>query len=129
MSKSSYDFTLYGPDTENSTARRRNWSASSRACRGCRTSSSDLQIKNPRVNIVLDRDRAAALDLNWSNISSALYDAFGPQFASTIYAPTNQYRVLLEMLPQYQQHTDGLDMIYLKSRHRPAGAAERGGAS
>ena len=76
---------------------------------------SDLQIKTPRVNIVLDRDRAAALHLNWNTISSTLYDAFGPQFASTIYAPNNQYRVLLEMLPKFQQHTDGLDMIYLKS--------------
>ena len=85
---------------------------------GLQDVSSDLQIKTPRVNIVLDRDRAAALNLNWNNISSTLYDAFGPQFASTIYAPTNQYRVLLEMLPQYQQHTDGLDMIYLKIGHR-----------
>jgi HAE1 family hydrophobic/amphiphilic exporter-1 len=44
-----------------------------------------------------------------------LYDAFGPRFSSTIYAPTNQYRVLLEMLPEYQQHADGLSKIYLKS--------------
>jgi len=43
--------------------------------------------QEPRVKIILDRDRAAALNLNWSNVSSALYDAFGPQFASTIYAP------------------------------------------
>ena len=83
---------------------------------------SDLQIKTPRVNIVLDRDRAAALHLNWTTISSTLYDAFGPQFSSTIYSPTNQYRVLLEMLPQYQEHTDGLDLIYLKSDDRQDGA-------
>jgi HAE1 family hydrophobic/amphiphilic exporter-1 len=76
---------------------------------------SDLQIKNPRVNIVLDRDRAAALHVNWSNVASVLYDAFGPQLASTIYSPTNQYQVLLEMLPQYQRYTDGLKMLYLKS--------------
>src|SRR5262249_7549945 len=53
--------------------------------------------------------------VNWNSISSALYDAFGPQLASTIYSPTNQYRVLLEMLPTYQRFTDGLKMIYLKS--------------
>ncbi len=75
----------------------------------------DLQIKNPTVRIVLDRDKAAALNLNWTEISGTLYDAFGPQLASTIYSSTNQYRVLLEMLPQYQQYTDGLKMIYLKS--------------
>src|SRR5579864_7668034 len=76
---------------------------------------SDLQIRNPRVNVVLDRDRAAALNVNWNSIASTLYDAFGPQLASTIYAPTNQYQVLLEMLPGYQRFTDGLKMIYLKS--------------
>ncbi len=92
---------------------------------GLQEVTSDLQIKTPRVNIVLDRDRAAALNLNWNTISSTLYDAFGPQLASTIYAPTNQYRVLLEMLPQYQQHTDGLDMIYLKSDDRQHGPAGR----
>ena len=84
---------------------------------------SDLQIRNPQVNIVLDRDRAAALNVNWNNIASALYDAFGPQLSSTIYSPTNQYQVLLEMLPQYQRFTDGLKMIYLKSDSRPDGAA------
>ncbi len=64
---------------------------------------------------MLDRDRAAALNVNWSNVASTLYDAFGPQLTSTIYSPTNQYQVLLEMLPQYQRYTDGLKMLYLKS--------------
>jgi len=77
--------------------------------------SSDLQIKNPRVNVILDRDRAAALGVNWNNIPACSTTHSGPQFSSTIYSPTNQYRVLLEMLPQYQEHTDGLKMIYLKS--------------
>jgi hypothetical protein len=55
------------------------------------------------------------LNLNWNGVSTALYDAFGPEYSTTIYSPTNQYEVLLEMLPQYQEHTDGLKMIYLKS--------------
>jgi HAE1 family hydrophobic/amphiphilic exporter-1 len=115
MSKSSYDFTLYGPDTEQLYTEAPKLEKVVAQIPGLQEVQSDLQIKTPRINIVLDRDRAAALHLNWNTISSTLYDAFGPQFASTIYAPTNQYRVLLEMLPKYQQHTDGLDMIYLKS--------------
>ncbi|HEY1493644.1 MAG TPA: efflux RND transporter permease subunit, partial [Candidatus Solibacter sp.] len=115
MSKSSYDFTLYGPDTQQLYTEAPKLERVIAKIPGLQEVQSDLQIKTPRVNIVLDRDRAAALHLNWNTISSTLYDAFGPQFASTIYAPTNQYRVLLEMLPKYQQHTDGLDMIYLKS--------------
>jgi HAE1 family hydrophobic/amphiphilic exporter-1 len=115
MSKSSYDFTLYGPDTQQLYTEAPKLERIIARMPGLQEVSSDLQIKTPRVNVVLDRDRAAALGLDWNNISSTLYDAFGPQFSSTIYAPTNQYRVLLEMLPQFQEHTDGLNMIYLKS--------------
>ena len=115
MSKSSFDFTLYGPDTQQLYTEAPKLERIIARIPGLQEVSSDLQIKNPRVNVILDRDRAAALGLNWNNISSVLYDAFGPQFSSTIYSPTNQYRVLLEMLPQYQEHTDGLKMIYLKS--------------
>jgi multidrug efflux pump subunit AcrB len=61
---------------------------------------SDLQIKDPRIEITIDRDRAAALGGNWTNIANMLYDAFGPQLVSTIYAETNQYRVLLEVLTE-----------------------------
>jgi HAE1 family hydrophobic/amphiphilic exporter-1 len=115
MQKSGYDFTLYGPDTEQLYAEAPKLERVLARMPGLQEVSSDLQIKNPRVNIILDRDRAAALGLNWIGTSQALYDAFGPQFSSTIYAPNNQYRVLLEMLPQFQTHTDGLNMIYLKS--------------
>ncbi len=115
MSKSAYDYTLFGPDTQQLYAEAPKLERAIGRMPGLQDVTSDLQIKTPRINIVLDRDRAAALHLNWQTISSTLYDAFGPQFASTIYAPNNQYRVLLEMLPKFQQHTDGLDMIYLKS--------------
>jgi len=115
QSKSSYDFTLYGPDTQQLYTEAPKLQAVVERLPGLADVTSDLQIKNPQVNIMLNRDRAAALNLNWTTISSTLYDAFGPQLASTIYAPTNQYQVLLEMLPQYQRFTDGLKMIYLKS--------------
>jgi HAE1 family hydrophobic/amphiphilic exporter-1 len=115
MSKSSYDYTLYGPDTTQLFAEAQKLEQVMSKLPGLTEVNTDLQIKNPTVRIVLDRDKAAALNLNWTEISATLYDAFGPQLASTIYSSTNQYRVLLEMLPQYQQYTDGLKMIYLKS--------------
>jgi HAE1 family hydrophobic/amphiphilic exporter-1 len=115
MSKSSYDFTLYGPDTQQLYTEAPKLERIIGRIPGLTEVSSDLQIRNPTVNIVLDRDRAAALSVNWNSIAGSLYDAFGPQLSSTIYSPTNQYRVLLEMLPGYQRFTDGLKMIYLKS--------------
>jgi hydrophobe/amphiphile efflux-1 (HAE1) family protein len=115
MSKSAFDFTLYGPDTKQLYEEAPKLERVIARLPGLQEVTSDLQIKTPRVNIVLDRDRAAALNLNWNTVSSTLYDAFGPQFSTTIYSPTNQYRVLLEMLPTYQEHADGLDLIYMKS--------------
>ena len=115
MSKSAYDYTLYGPDTKQLYEEAPKFEHVVNRLPGLQEVTSDLQIKTPRINIVLDRDRAAALNLNWNTISSTLYDAFGPQFSSTIYGSTSQYRVLLEMLPRYQEHSDGLDLIYLKS--------------
>jgi HAE1 family hydrophobic/amphiphilic exporter-1 len=115
QSKSSYDFTLYGPDTQQLYTEAQKLERVVNKLPGLAEVTSDLQIKNPRVNIVLDRDRAASLNVNWTNVAGVLYDAFGPQLATTIYSPTNQYQVLLEMLPQYQRYTDGLKMLYLKS--------------
>jgi HAE1 family hydrophobic/amphiphilic exporter-1 len=115
MSRSSYDFTLYGPDTQELYTDAQKLERIVARLPGLVEVNTDLQIKTPRVNIVLDRDRAAALNLNWQAVSQTLYDAFGPQLSSTIYSPTNQYRVLLEMNPEYQRFIDGLKMIYLKS--------------
>jgi len=115
MSKSSYDFTLYGPDTQQLYTEAQKLEKLITHVPGLQEVNTDLQIRNPRVNVVLDRDRAAALAVNYQSVSQTLYDAFGPQLSSTIYAPTNQYRVLLEMNPQYQMYTDGLKMLYVRS--------------
>src|SRR5205814_7111789 len=76
---------------------------------------SDLQLRNPRVRIEIDRDKAAALQLNAQGIESTLYQGVGPSWVSTIYAPIAQYKVMLELLPKYQEHADALAFLYLKS--------------
>src|SRR5262249_35296985 len=57
--------------------------------------SNDLEMKSPRVNLVIDRDKAAVVGLNATTVQNALYDALGPKWSSTIYGNTAQYRVLL----------------------------------
>jgi HAE1 family hydrophobic/amphiphilic exporter-1 len=79
----------------------------------------DMQMKSPRVNLIIDRDKAAALHLDAAQFSSALYSGFGPRWSSTIYGADNQYRVLLELDPRYQQHVDALQSIGFKT---PGGA-------
>src|SRR5471032_575314 len=72
-------------------------------------------MKSPRVNLVINRDQAAALGLSASDIETALYDGFGPQWASTIYGSAAQYKVLLELDPKYQEHADSLEKIAFKT--------------
>ena len=114
-SASSYDYTLYGPDTEDLYRQAPKLEAAMTRLPGLVDVISDLQIKNPQIQITIDRDRAAALNVDWNNIANMLYDAFGPQLVSTIYGTNNQYRVLLEVLPKYQRQEDSLKLLYLKS--------------
>ena len=60
--------------------------------------SSDMEMKSPRVNLVIDRDKAA-VGLNATTVENALYDGLGPKWSSTIYGDAAQYRVLLELDP------------------------------
>jgi HAE1 family hydrophobic/amphiphilic exporter-1 len=77
--------------------------------------STDLEVKSPRIDLVMDRDKAAAVGLNATDIQNALYDGLGPKWSSTIYAPTAQYRVLLELDPKYQLQADSLEKIAFKA--------------
>jgi hydrophobic/amphiphilic exporter-1 (mainly G- bacteria), HAE1 family len=72
----------------------------------------DLQVKSPRVNVVVDRDRAASLNLDVTSIENALYSGYGPKWSTTIYSATNQYEVLMEIQQKYQAFADYLSKIY-----------------
>src|SRR2546426_902723 len=63
---------------------------------------SDLQISNPQATVTINRDRAAALGVTAEQIEEALYNAYGSRQVSTIYTSTNQYWVVMELLPEYQ---------------------------
>jgi HAE1 family hydrophobic/amphiphilic exporter-1 len=77
--------------------------------------STDLQMKNPLMSVNIDRERAALYGLNAKQIENALYSAYGPELTSNIYTPANQYQVLEEMKPKYQEWTDYLSKIYFKA--------------
>jgi HAE1 family hydrophobic/amphiphilic exporter-1 len=76
---------------------------------------SDLQIASPQVMVDIDRDRAVALGLSPQQIEDALYTAYGSRQVSTIYTPSNQYAVILQVAPEYQRTPEGLSKIYLHS--------------
>jgi HAE1 family hydrophobic/amphiphilic exporter-1 len=76
---------------------------------------SDLLIKNPQARIEVDRDRAASLGITADQVETALYNAYGSRQISTIYTPTNQYWVILEVMPEYQRDLPALDQLYIRS--------------
>ena len=77
--------------------------------------STDLEMKSPRVDIVIDRDKAAAVGLDASQLETTLYEGFGPKWSSTIYGSRAQYKVLVELNPKYQQRADSLENISFKA--------------
>jgi HAE1 family hydrophobic/amphiphilic exporter-1 len=76
---------------------------------------SDLLISSPLVEVDIDRDHASALGVTANQIEDALYNAYGTRQVSDIYAPTNDYWVILELLPQFQQDPNALNSLYVRS--------------
>jgi HAE1 family hydrophobic/amphiphilic exporter-1 len=74
---------------------------------------SDMDLASPSVNVVINRDRAASLGISPSQIETALGAAFGGEQISTMYGASNQYWVMLELLPQYQNDPADLNRLYL----------------
>ena len=75
----------------------------------------DLQITSPQIMVDIDRDKAATLGVSADQIESALDAAYGAQQVSTIYTPSNQYWVILEVDPQYQRDPTALGLLYVRS--------------
>src|SRR5438094_3016750 len=74
---------------------------------------SDQQIAAPHISIEIDRDVAARLGISASLIDETLYDAFGQRQVATMYTATNQYKVILEVQPQFQDDPNALSKIYV----------------
>jgi HAE1 family hydrophobic/amphiphilic exporter-1 len=82
---------------------------------GLQDVNSDLQITSPQIVVDIDRDKASALGVTADQIESALGAAYGSKQVSTIYTPTNQYWVILEVDPQYQLDSSALARLYVRA--------------
>ena len=74
---------------------------------------SDLLTRGKQAYLVIDRDRASSLGVSAAAIDSALYSAFGQRIISTIFTQTSQYRVILEVKPEYRRDPSGVEHIYV----------------
>jgi multidrug efflux pump len=75
----------------------------------------DQQDHGLQAKLVIDRDTASRLGITPQTLDNALYDAFGQRQVSTMYRPLNQYHVVMEVAPQFQQTPEALQNIYLRS--------------
>ena len=115
LTKSLYQFTLQGPDTDEMYKAAPALAEQMKAIPGVQDVTTDLQLRNPQLLVDIDRDRAAVVGVTPEQIELALSSAFGTRQVSTIYAPTNDYDVILELEPQFQGDPAALDLLYIRS--------------
>jgi len=114
VSKSLYQFSMQSPDKQALYAAARLLKSRLAELPGLQDVTSDLEVNSPQVSVDIDRDKAAALGVTANQIESAFYDAYGPRWVSTIYGAVNEYKVLLELAPEFQQDPTALSMLYFK---------------
>ncbi|HZO99609.1 MAG TPA: efflux RND transporter permease subunit [Terriglobia bacterium] len=115
ITKSPYQFTLQGTET----AELYHWSnvllGKMAQLRELEDVNTDLQVANPQVNVTIDRQKASALGVTAYQVEDALASAYGDRQVSTIYRPENEYKVIVELKPEYQSNPDVLQMLYIRS--------------
>jgi HAE1 family hydrophobic/amphiphilic exporter-1 len=102
LTRSPYQYTLRGTDTDELYEFAPKLQEKMRDLPGFIEVSTDLQVKNPQLTVDIDRDAASSLGVTASQIEQVLYSAYGSRQVSTIYAPNNQYQVIMELQPQFR---------------------------
>jgi HAE1 family hydrophobic/amphiphilic exporter-1 len=115
LTKSLYQLTLQSPDTAELYEFAPKLEAKLRELTMLQDVTSDLQIKNPQVNVEIDRDKASALGITAAQVETGLSMAYSAQQVSTIYAPNNQYQVIMQVLPEFQLDPAALSLLYIRS--------------
>jgi multidrug efflux pump len=110
-----YQYTLQGENLDDLN----NWSPQLlqklRGLKELQDVNTDQQDRGLQARLVIDRDTASRMGVSPQDLDNALYDAFGQRQVSTMYRPLNQYHVVMEVAPQFQQTTEALQNIYLRS--------------
>ena len=115
LTKSLYQFTIQSPDMEELYEYVPMLEARMKELPELKDVTSDLEIANPQVNVEIMRDKASALGVSAAEIENTLYNAYGDRWVSTIYTPTNQFQVIMELKPEYQDDKNALSRLYVKS--------------
>jgi len=115
VTKSLYQFSMQTPDRALLYSETGKLAEEVEKLPGVEDVTTDVAVTTPQVNVTIDRDKAAAMNINANTIENALYDAYGPRWVSTIYGSANEYEVLLELEPKYQRDPQALSLLYFKN--------------
>jgi HAE1 family hydrophobic/amphiphilic exporter-1 len=113
LSKSLYQYTIQGPDIEEVYKWGGILESRLRELPALEDVTSDMQITGPQLKVDIDRDKAIAHSISVRQIENTLYNAFGSRQISTIYTPSNQYSVILEVEPRFQTDPSSLAALYI----------------
>jgi multidrug efflux pump len=114
-SQAQYQYTLQGEDLNELNSWAPRLLEKLRTLPELRDVNTDQQDRGLETNVVIDRDTASRLGVTPEAIDNALYDAFGQRQVSTIYEQLNQYHVVMEVDPRYQQTPEALETTYVAS--------------
>jgi HAE1 family hydrophobic/amphiphilic exporter-1 len=115
LTKSQYQLALQSPDTAELYRDSTSFMKEMAKLPGLMDVTTDLLIANPQVNVNIDRDKASALGVSAQQVEDALYTAYGQRQISTIYAPNDEYWVVMELEDKYQADPAALSMLYVHS--------------
>lgn len=119
LSTSDYVFTLTGSDLKSLYAPGQDLEARLRTLPLLQDVASNLELRNPEIQVRILRDRASALGISSQQVELALFNAFGGRQVSTLYGASDQYEVRLELDRRYQADINAMDSLFIQS---PGGA-------
>ena len=115
LNKSQYQYTLQSNDTEGLYRITPELRDKIAQIPGLLDVTTDLYVKNPQVTVEVDREKSAVYGVSVDQVRQELYNAFGSRQVATIYTPANDYQVILETKPEFQQSPDDLNRIFVKT--------------
>jgi len=115
LSQAQYQYTLQGEDLNELNEWAPQLLQKMRRLPQLQQVNTDQQDKGLALNVIIDRDTASRLGVAAQDIDNILYDAFGQRFVSTIYEQLNQYHVVMEVAPEFQQSPETLEKTYVRS--------------
>jgi len=113
LSRTQYQYTLTDTDLGELTHWAPIFEQSMSKLQGLQDVASDQQIAAPHVAVQVDRDALSRLGITPQLVDDTLYDAFGAREVGTIFSSTNQYKIILEVQPQFQADQTALSHLYV----------------